>query len=87
MTPLRNGEIAALGDDLAAPDGVEVVDAEGLTLLPSFVDPHVHLRTPGQEHEEDIASGTSAAAAGGFGIRPEAPAVNSDADLRSPRGA
>src|SRR5262249_13033934 len=44
-----------------------VVDATGLVLAPSFVDPHVHLRTPGREDEETIASGTAAAAAGGYG--------------------
>jgi dihydroorotase len=43
-----------------------VVDGEGLVLAPAFVDPHVHLRTPGREDEETIASGTAAAAAGGF---------------------
>ncbi|HEV3046618.1 MAG TPA: dihydroorotase [Solirubrobacteraceae bacterium] len=47
--------------------GLERVEGDGrLTLLPAFFDPHVHLRTPGQEHKEDIASGTRAAAAGGF---------------------
>jgi dihydroorotase len=40
---------------------------EGLVLAPAFVDPHVHLRTPGREDEETIASGTQAAAAGGYG--------------------
>ena len=43
-----------------------VIDGEGLVLTPAFVDPHVHLRTPGREDEETIASGTAAAAAGGF---------------------
>ena len=43
-----------------------VVDATGLVLAPAFVDPHVHLRTPGREDEETIASGTAAAAAGGY---------------------
>ena len=43
-----------------------IVDASGLVLAPAFVDPHVHLRTPGREDEETIASGTAAAAAGGF---------------------
>ena len=38
----------------------------GCTLLPAFIDPHVHLRTPGQEHKEDLATGTAAAAAGGY---------------------
>jgi dihydroorotase len=43
-----------------------VVEAEGLVLAPAFVDPHVHLRTPGREDEETVASGTAAAAAGGY---------------------
>jgi dihydroorotase len=43
-----------------------VVEAEGLVLAPAFVDPHVHLRTPGREDEETIVSGTAAAAAGGY---------------------
>ena len=43
-----------------------VVEGEGLVLAPAFVDPHVHLRTPGREDEEDISSGTRAAAAGGY---------------------
>jgi dihydroorotase len=43
-----------------------VVEADGLILAPAFVDPHVHLRTPGREDEETVASGTAAAAAGGF---------------------
>jgi dihydroorotase len=63
---LRDGEVAALGDGVDAPEGAEVVDAAGLHALPAFVDPHVHLRTPGREDEEDIDSGTRAAAAGGF---------------------
>jgi|HubBroStandDraft_2_1064218.scaffolds.fasta_scaffold00905_13 dihydroorotase len=46
----------------------ELIDGAGrLRLLPSFFDPHVHLRTPGQEHKEDLVTGTRAAAAGGFG--------------------
>jgi dihydroorotase len=44
-----------------------VVDTAGLVLAPSFVDPHVHLRTPGREDEETLATGTAAAAAGGYG--------------------
>ena len=60
-----DGVIAALGTDLE-PNAHRVVDAEGLLLAPAFVDPHVHLRTPGREDEETIASGTAAAAAGGY---------------------
>ena len=63
---VRGGEIAALGDALDAPSGVEVIDGAGCTALPAFIDPHVHLRTPGQEHKEDLATGTAAAAAGGY---------------------
>jgi dihydroorotase len=65
---IRDGEIAEIGaaGTLEAPDGVEVVDADGLHALPAFVDPHVHLRTPGREDEEDVDSGTRAAAAGGY---------------------
>lgn len=63
---VRDGEIAAIGEVADAPDGCEVVNAEGLAVFPAFVDPHVHLRTPGREDEEDIESGTRAAAAGGF---------------------
>jgi dihydroorotase len=65
---VRDGAIAELGAPgaLEAPAGAEVVDGEGRHLLPAFVDPHVHLRTPGQEHKEDLDTGTRAAAAGGF---------------------
>ncbi|HET9507004.1 MAG TPA: amidohydrolase family protein, partial [Gaiellaceae bacterium] len=63
---VRDGEIADLGSDLEAPGGVEVIDGEGKHLFPGFVDPHVHLRTPGQEHKETLESGTRAAAAGGY---------------------
>ena len=44
----------------------ETVDGAGSTCSPAFVDPHVHLRTPGQEHKEDLETGTRAAAAGGY---------------------
>jgi len=65
---VRDGTVAALGapGSLDAPPGAEVVDGAGRHLLPAFVDPHVHLRTPGDELEEDLETGTRAAAAGGF---------------------
>ncbi len=47
------------------PEGLEVIDGSGLTVIPGIVDVHVHLRTPGKEHAEDIATGTASAAAGG----------------------
>jgi dihydroorotase len=63
---VRGGEVAEIGHDIERPDGAEVVTADGLHAFPAFVDPHVHLRTPGREDEEDIESGTRAAAAGGY---------------------
>jgi dihydroorotase len=63
---VRDGAIAEIGGALEAPQGAELVEAEGLHAFPAFVDPHVHLRTPGREDEEDIDSGSRAAAAGGF---------------------
>ena len=63
---IRDGRVAEIGDSLEAPAGAEVVEADGLHAVPGFVDPHVHLRTPGREDEEDIDSGTRAAAAGGY---------------------
>ncbi len=63
---VRRGTVAEVGSGLAAPKGARVVEAEGMLVLPGFVDLHVHLRTPGREDEEDLASGTQAAAAGGY---------------------
>jgi len=64
---VRGGQIAELGAPGSLPDdGVEVVDGEGKHVFPGFVDPHVHLRTPGQEHKEDLDTGTRSAAAGGY---------------------
>jgi dihydroorotase len=65
---VRDGEIAELAEPGGAPEveGAEAVDADGLLVLPGFVDPHVHLRVPGQEHREDLETGTRAAGAGGY---------------------
>jgi dihydroorotase len=66
---VRGGVICELGEPGAgvAQDGEELLEGDGrLLLAPAFFDPHVHLRTPGQEHKEDLESGTRAAAAGGY---------------------
>jgi len=62
---IDDGVISAIGATLER-NGHHAVDGTGLMLAPAFVDPHVHLRTPGREDEETIASGTAAAAAGGY---------------------
>jgi dihydroorotase len=62
---IEDGAIAAVGRDLAG-RADERVEAQGLWLVPGFVDLHAHLREPGEEYKEDIASGTRAAAAGGY---------------------
>lgn len=62
---VEGGKIAAIGENLAA-DGAEVLDATGKVVTPGLIDMHVHLREPGQEAKEDFATGSRAAAAGGF---------------------
>jgi dihydroorotase len=63
---VSDGKIEALGNALGAPDGCETIDCTGLIVAPGFVDVHVHLREPGREDVETIATGAAAAAAGGF---------------------
>jgi dihydroorotase len=62
---MRDGTIAAVGK-LTPEGGERVIDVGGLTIVPGLVDVHVHLREPGQEWKETIATGTAAAAVGGF---------------------
>jgi dihydroorotase len=63
---IAEGRIHKVGKGLRAPAGTETVDATGKVVCPGFIDIHAHLREPGFEYKETIASGTRAAAAGGF---------------------
>ena len=62
---IRDGAIAAVGRGLAE-EGATVIEAQGLVAAPGFIDLHAHLRDPGNEEKETIATGVSAAARGGF---------------------
>jgi dihydroorotase len=63
---LEGGVVKGVGRGLGVPDGAEVLDARGLVAAPGLVDIHVHLREPGREDVETIATGARAAVAGGF---------------------
>lgn len=63
---LAEGQVVAVGPGLSAPDGTDVVDVSRRVVAPGLIDLHVHLREPGQEDVETVASGARAAAAGGF---------------------
>src|SRR5206468_9226057 len=63
---LQDGKVEAVGQDLGRPDAAEVLDATGKVVAPGLIDLHVHLREPGQEDVETVATGAMAAAAGGF---------------------
>jgi dihydroorotase len=63
---LRDGRVEGVGRGLGTPDGAETLDCEGAFVAPGFIDVHCHLREPGREDVETIATGARAAAAGGF---------------------
>jgi dihydroorotase len=63
---IRDGTIEAVGDAIDVPDDAEVVDCDGRWVAPGFVDLHTHLREPGFEDAEDVATGSAAGAAGGY---------------------
>ncbi len=63
---LAEGRVAAIGRGLDRSGADRVIDASGLIIAPGLIDPHVHLREPGGEHKETLATGSAAAVAGGF---------------------
>ncbi len=63
---IQDGKITGIAPSIGRPDGAEVRDVRGQVVAPGLVDIHVHLREPGNEDEETVATGARAAAAGGF---------------------
>ncbi|MBD2861849.1 dihydroorotase [Paenibacillus oceani] len=63
---IEDGKIAAIGSDVPDTNGHEVIDAKGKLVSAGFIDMHVHLREPGFEYKETIATGTRSAARGGY---------------------
>lgn len=82
---IRDGRIVAVvSPDVAPPSGFRYIDATGLLVVPGLVDLHVHLREPGFEYKETIATGTAAAVAGGFTsvcCMPNTQPVNDSAEI------
>jgi dihydroorotase len=83
---LKDGKVAEIAGPgkLKGVNGAEMIDATGLVVAPGLIDIHVHLREPGQGHKETIATGTAAAAAGGFtavAAMPNTVPVNDSVDV------
>jgi dihydroorotase len=80
---LDGGRVARVGPGLASPAGALVIDGRGLFVAPGLIDLHAHLREPGEEYKEDIASASASAAAGGFTAVCAMPNTNPPNDTRA----
>ena len=80
---IENGAVLGVGSQISPPEDTQVIDANGMVVCPGFVDLHCHLREPGFEHQETIATGTRAAARGGFTTVCAMPNTNPAIDSRA----
>jgi dihydroorotase len=80
---LDGGRVARIGPGLASPAGALVIDGRGLFVAPGLIDLHSHLREPGEEYKEDIASASASAVAGGFTAVCAMPNTNPVNDTRA----
>ena len=80
---IENGEVRGIDGQVAPPEGAQTIDAKGLVVCPGFIDLHCHLREPGYEDKETIATGTRAAARGGFTTVCAMPNTNPAMDTRA----
>ncbi|SVB46570.1 uncharacterized protein METZ01_LOCUS199424, partial [marine metagenome] len=78
-----NGKIEKIGQLTSTSQSTAVYDADGMIVSPGFIDIHCHLREPGEEYKETIATGTKSAAAGGFTTICAMPNTNPPIDTRS----
>ena len=78
-----DGKISEIGQINSKDQNVEVYDAKGFVVTPGFIDIHCHLREPGEEYKETIATGTKSAAAGGFTTVCAMPNTNPPMDTKS----
>ena len=63
---IEDGKIVEIGENLSFDDSYEVIDAKGKTVMPAFVDLHVHFRDPGFTYKEDLKTGSLSALRGGY---------------------
>ncbi len=75
---LQDGRIGAIGGSITGPDDAEIVDCGGCIVAPGFIDVHCHLREPGREHVETIATGARAARIHPLGRIDDAPALQQE---------